>query len=73
MNITEHKQRVGERVRGLRWRRGLSQAELSEKAGVSHQVISLTEQGKRVPYPKTIRKLAEALDVSTERLTVGEE
>ena len=73
MDVQEHKQEVGERIRALRWRRGLSQTELCEKAGVSLQVISFTEQGKRVPYPRTIRKLAEALEVPVEALTIGKE
>lgn len=73
MEVKEHQQQVGERIRALRWRRGLSQTELSEEAGVSLQVISFAEQGKRVPYPKTLRKLAEGLDAPVEALTVGKE
>lgn len=62
---------MGERLRNLRWRQGLSQEELAAEAGVSAGVISMAESGRR-PYPGTIRKLAGALGVPVEHLTTDE-
>src|SRR5262249_12816829 len=44
---------------------GLSQAELAERAGLSQRAISDLERGlRKAPYPATIRRLAEALELS---------
>lgn len=66
-------QHTGDRVRELRRRKALTQAELAEVAGVSVDTIVKLENGRHDPRPKTIRKLARALDVPVERLTVGAE
>ncbi len=39
----------------------LSQGELAEKSGVGISAINKIEKGKEIPWPRTIRKLAEAL------------
>ena len=39
----------------------LSQGELAEKSGVGISAINKIENGRETPWPKTIRKLAEAL------------
>src|SRR5215831_18490103 len=44
---------------------GLSQAELAERAGLSPRGISDLERGLRqAPYPATLRRLAEALELT---------
>jgi len=50
-------------LRELRQERLLSQEELGKKAGVSKTTILNIETGKIRPYPQTLRRLAEALDV----------
>ena len=60
---------LGERLRALRRRNALSQAELAERAGVSEKTIQLAESGQVNPHPRTIRKLAEALGVQPWELT----
>jgi transcriptional regulator with XRE-family HTH domain len=52
------------KLRELRLDLGLSQKELAERAGVTREAISMMETGKRKPYPRTMRKLSEALGVS---------
>jgi len=47
----------------MRREKGLSQQELADLAGVGQDSISAIETGKHEPHPRTLRKLAEALDV----------
>jgi transcriptional regulator with XRE-family HTH domain len=60
---------LGERLREIRKRRGLSQRELSEQSGVSLSLIRKLEQGERNDTRlETARQLAKALKVPTTRL-----
>ena len=56
------------RLRRLRELRALSQRELAKKAGVNTTTINRIERGKQGPIPKTIRKLAVALEVTIEEI-----
>lgn len=47
---------------------GLSQAQLSEKAGIGKRTITSYETDGRLPHPAQLYKLARALDVSPEYL-----
>lgn len=60
---------LGTRLRGIRLGRALTQGELAGKAGMTPDAISDLEHGKRTPRPKTVRRLAEALDVEIGELT----
>lgn len=51
------------RLRYLRERAALTQAELAEKAGVSRATVMAIELGTTDPVPRTIRALATALEV----------
>ena len=55
---------VGRNVQRIRQRRGLTQEELSEKAGFTQQYISDLERGRRNPTVVTLYELAMALGVS---------
>ncbi|WP_190856090.1 helix-turn-helix transcriptional regulator [Actinomadura sp. RB99] len=60
---------VGERLRAVRKRRGLTQRELSSLSGVSISLIRKLEQGEKEDTRlETLRKLASALSVSTSDL-----
>lgn len=52
------------------WRmmRALTLEELAKKAGINYTTLSKVENLKQSPFPKTIRAIAEALDVSVEQL-----
>ncbi len=52
----------------LRQRRGLTQAALAERAGLSTETISAIERGKHVPRADTMIALAGALACSPEDL-----
>jgi putative transcriptional regulator len=56
----------GEKLRQLRAEAGLTQDELSDKAGVSLGAIRNYEQGIREPYWDTAFRMAQALGVSCE-------
>jgi transcriptional regulator with XRE-family HTH domain len=59
----------GEKLRGVRDRRLLSQRELAEKAGLSPTTILKLEADRvEEPHPRTVRKLAKALDVAPTEL-----
>ena len=55
-------------LRELRRRRVLTMEELAEKAGVGRNTIWRLEHGVMGAQPRTIRKLAKALDVEPEEL-----
>jgi transcriptional regulator with XRE-family HTH domain/tetratricopeptide (TPR) repeat protein len=64
---------LGERVRSMRKRRGLGQAELAAASGVSASLISKLERGEHDPESlrmETLRKLAIGLRVRTSMLLV---
>ena len=63
---------IGDRVRAARKRKALRQIDLAEAADLSVDTISKIENGLHDPYATTIRKLAGALGVPVEKLTVGE-
>ncbi len=56
------------KLKELRERKSLSQRDLEERSGVSHVTINRIERGVRKPWPKTVRKLSEALGVEPEEL-----
>jgi transcriptional regulator with XRE-family HTH domain len=55
---------VGENVRKVRLKRGLTQERFAEKSGFSQQYLSSLENGRRNPSIVTICELATALGVS---------
>lgn len=52
--------------------RVLSVRELAKMAGINHDAILQIERGERQPQPRTIRKLAAALDVAPAALLLRE-
>ncbi len=55
---------VGQNVRRLRKRAGLTQEEFATRSGFSQQYLSDLERGKRNPSVVTLYELATALGVS---------
>lgn len=62
---------LGEELRKARKEKGLSQEELADKINVSRQSIHLWEAGKIIPDFENIINLCNALEITTDRLTVG--
>ena len=55
-------------LRRLRERRGISRRVLSELCGLSKNMVSVYESGEVEPSLSALSALADALDVSTDRL-----
>jgi predicted transcriptional regulator len=62
----------GEKVRAAREGAFLSKSELAEKAKLNRNTIGRIEDGVTEVYPRTIRKIAEALSVDPASLTPKE-
>jgi transcriptional regulator with XRE-family HTH domain len=60
--------KIGKSVRKLRIERFMSQAELSQVAGVSPAHLGRIERNEHDPHLSTIRKIAEALGVDPSAL-----
>jgi transcriptional regulator with XRE-family HTH domain/molybdate-binding protein len=59
---------LGERIRGLRLARGLTQAQLAELAAVSRQLVGAVEADRHLPRVDAALRLAAALSTSVEEL-----
>ena len=57
--------RIGSRIRRIRKEKGLSQAELGEMVGLNADRIQKYENGVRKPKKDMLKRIAEALGVST--------
>lgn len=55
-------------LRALRIHRGLRQADLAERAGLSAPYVSQLEQGLRTPSAVVVKALAAALEVDVDTL-----
>lgn len=62
---------LGARLRALRDARGLTQAQLAEKVGISWHFVSSIERAEKGAPINTLAKLAAALDVTLSELFLG--
>lgn len=63
----------GQRLRWARERAGLTQADIGQMTGLSLTALHRIEHDESKPRPTTATKLAKALHVRVEWLTVGEQ
>lgn len=59
---------IGNRIKEIRLKRGLSQLELARDAGTHQSNLSGWERGRRDIFAWTLARLAATLDVSTDYL-----
>lgn len=59
---------LGKKIKELRAEKGLSQAALEELSGVNSKLLSKYENERIVPTADTLRKIAEALQISSDYL-----
>jgi transcriptional regulator with XRE-family HTH domain len=55
--------KVGERIRGLRLERGLSQGDIEQRTGLLRCYLSRVENGHTTPSLQTLTKIARALEM----------
>jgi transcriptional regulator with XRE-family HTH domain len=60
------KETLGDRIRRHRLAKGLTQAQLGERIGVSQRVVAYYEGKGSSPSPDILVKIADALDVSAD-------
>ena len=65
------KDTLGKNIKILRARRGLSQADLAEKADMSIPFLSNIERGIKYPLPDMLAKIAHALGVEVNELFIA--
>lgn len=63
---------IGENIRALRKMRAMTQEQLGGLCGLTGGAIGSYEHGLTVPKRRTVEKLAAALDVPVERITLSE-
>ena len=62
---------LGARIGALRRQRGLSQAQLALRLGISASAVGMYEQGRREPSADILVAMARELEVTTDYLLTG--
>ncbi len=62
---------IGDTLKRLRTEHALTQEELAANAGLTTAAVARIERNEANPRPSTLRKLAEALEVSPSELVRG--
>ncbi len=62
-----------EKIKELRIKSGLTQADVSKQLGVGESAISMWESGKRQPSAKRLRRIANLYEVTVDQLIGYEE
>ena len=62
------KEIIGRRIANARKASQMTQAELSEKIGISEKYLSRIERGKQLPSIVIVAKICEVLHISTDEL-----
>lgn len=60
---------IGEKIREIRIKSGITQKQLAEKLNTSQQNLAQYENGKRKPKIETLEKISSALDIPLYELT----
>jgi transcriptional regulator with XRE-family HTH domain len=66
--VSDYAHAVGDALRRIRLKAGLSQEELARRAGVHRTYVGGVERGERNPTVVTLRKLADGLGVKPEEI-----
>ena len=65
-------QRLGEKLRALRQRRGMTQQQLADELGFSHVYAHYLESGKKRPHAELLLKLSYLFEVPADVLIKDE-
>lgn len=64
---------IGDKIKELREKKGLTQKELAEEIGVAQSTVAMIESGKNKGSIETLSKIANYFNVSIDYLTTTEE
>jgi transcriptional regulator with XRE-family HTH domain len=64
---------IGERIRLVRQKKGLSQKQLAEKSGVNIKSLNRYELGTSVPPSDSLKAISDTLEVSSDHLLSDED
>ena len=64
------KELLGKRIKELRKEKGLTQEQLAETVGIEPNNLSRIEKGRNYPTPENLSKIANALNVSVDKLYI---
>lgn len=53
---------IGEKIKKLRNKKGMSQSDVANDAGISYVMVGLIERGQANPTVSILEKIAESLD-----------
>ena len=67
------KKELGQKIKILRKKRGITQEQLAEMADISPRAMSGIEGGEYYAKAETLDKIVEALDITTEELFANED
>jgi len=71
MDYTLDYRRIGRRIAEIRKEKGVSQFELSDLTNLTSSYISYIENGRKKPSLESLVRIAEALDVTLDRILLG--
>ena len=66
------KQELGEKIKRVRKKRGLTQEQLAELIDISSRNLSNIELGQNFPKAEPLEKILKSLDITTEELFANE-
>ncbi len=62
---------IGQAIKTLRQKQGMTQAQLAEKCGISHNAVCSLETGKSYPPRATVERLCQAFDIPSSYLLIS--
>ncbi|MFH1228443.1 MAG: helix-turn-helix transcriptional regulator [Planctomycetota bacterium] len=68
IDLQQIAQQLGERIRALRKKMGLKQAQFAQMVGMSRDAIGLMERGDKLPRLESICKIADKLNIPLSKL-----
>ena len=73
MDVTAHREGIGERITTLRLARNMTQGDLAKMCNLNRVSIQQYEVGRYTPGTNNLQKIADSLGTTTEYLVSGDE
>lgn len=69
MDSTKFRQEVGKRIKTIREKSKMTQAEVAKKAGLNINYFAVIERGEVTTSSEKLKKISDVLDVDVSRIT----